>query len=188
MVDHWILLGVCWWSEFDPRCSSVILVCSNPIILLYLLSFSSLWLIYLRVLHRLCVVFLAFDVFFVVFCVALACIIGIAVCCCLPCIIAILYAVADQVPHLSIPALPWVPFSNCYLTLVKDQFSHECVRVRFLNLWWVEGREKYCKIFHSWNWNQPLMLEHWRWVWQLTPIGEMKWHASLIELMRKSYS
>ncbi|KAG6499193.1 hypothetical protein ZIOFF_038949 [Zingiber officinale] len=44
----------------------------------------------------LCIVFLAFDVFFVVFCVALACVIGIAVCCCLPCIIAILYAVADQ--------------------------------------------------------------------------------------------
>ncbi|RWW42440.1 hypothetical protein BHE74_00052015, partial [Ensete ventricosum] len=45
----------------------------------------------------LCIVFLAFDVFFVVFCVALACVVGIAVCCCLPCIIAILYAVADQV-------------------------------------------------------------------------------------------
>ncbi|XP_039045991.1 E3 ubiquitin-protein ligase At1g12760-like isoform X1 [Hibiscus syriacus] len=44
----------------------------------------------------LCIVFLGFDVFFIVFCVALACIIGIAVCCCLPCIIAILYAVADQ--------------------------------------------------------------------------------------------
>ena len=50
---------------------------------------------------RLCIVFLAFDVFFVVFCVALACIIGIAVCCCLPCIIAVLYAVADQVIHLN---------------------------------------------------------------------------------------
>ncbi|KAG6522341.1 E3 ubiquitin-protein ligase At1g12760-like [Zingiber officinale] len=47
-------------------------------------------------LYWLCIVFLAFDVFFVVFCVALACVIGIAVCCCLPCIIAILYAVADQ--------------------------------------------------------------------------------------------
>ncbi|XP_062219893.1 E3 ubiquitin-protein ligase At1g63170-like isoform X3 [Phragmites australis] len=46
---------------------------------------------------RLCIIFLAFDVFFVVFCVALACIIGIAVCCCLPCIIAILYAVSDQI-------------------------------------------------------------------------------------------
>lgn len=47
-------------------------------------------------LYWLCIVFLAFDVFFLVFCVALACVVGIAVCCCLPCIIAILYAVADQ--------------------------------------------------------------------------------------------
>jgi len=47
--------------------------------------------------HRLTVVFLAFDVFFAIFCVALACVIGIALCCCLPCIIAILYAVAGQV-------------------------------------------------------------------------------------------
>lgn len=47
-------------------------------------------------LYWLCIVFLGFDVFFVVFCVALACVIGIAVCCCLPCIIALLYAVADQ--------------------------------------------------------------------------------------------
>ncbi|KAL6003418.1 hypothetical protein ACLOJK_023641 [Asimina triloba] len=45
---------------------------------------------------RLSVVFLAFDVFFAIFCVALACVIGIALCCCLPCIIAILYAVAGQ--------------------------------------------------------------------------------------------
>lgn len=47
-------------------------------------------------LYWLCITFLAFDVFFVVICVAVACIIGIAVCCCLPCIIALLYAVADQ--------------------------------------------------------------------------------------------
>lgn len=47
-------------------------------------------------LYWLCIVFLAFDVFFVVICVAVACVIGIAVCCCLPCIIAILYTVADQ--------------------------------------------------------------------------------------------
>ncbi|XXG67197.1 hypothetical protein AAC387_Pa06g0599 [Persea americana] len=47
-------------------------------------------------LYWLCIVFLAFDVLFVVFCVALACAIGIAVCCCLPCLIAILYAVTDQ--------------------------------------------------------------------------------------------
>lgn len=48
-------------------------------------------------LYRLAVVFLAFDVFFAIFCVVLACLIGIALCCCLPCIIAILYAVAGQV-------------------------------------------------------------------------------------------
>lgn len=48
-------------------------------------------------LCRLAVVFLAFDVFFAIFCVVLACLIGIALCCCLPCIIAILYAVAGQV-------------------------------------------------------------------------------------------
>ncbi|KAF8104109.1 hypothetical protein N665_0179s0018 [Sinapis alba] len=44
----------------------------------------------------LCIVFLGFDVFFVVFCIALVCVIGNAVCCCLPCIIAVLYAVAEQ--------------------------------------------------------------------------------------------
>ena len=46
---------------------------------------------------RLCVAFLAFDVIFVVLCVAVACLVGIAVCCCLPCIIAVLYALADRV-------------------------------------------------------------------------------------------
>ncbi|XP_048428989.1 E3 ubiquitin protein ligase RIE1-like isoform X2 [Pyrus x bretschneideri] len=45
---------------------------------------------------RLAVVFLAFDVFFAIFCVVLACLIGVALCCCLPCIIAILYTVAGQ--------------------------------------------------------------------------------------------
>lgn len=52
---------------------------------------------------RLCIIFLGFDVFFVVFCVALACVVGLAVCCCLPCIIAILYAVADEVSSLLLP-------------------------------------------------------------------------------------
>ncbi|XP_061351233.1 E3 ubiquitin protein ligase RIE1-like isoform X2 [Gastrolobium bilobum] len=47
-------------------------------------------------LYWLAVVFLAFDVFFAIFCVVLACFIGIALCCCLPCIIAVLYAVAGQ--------------------------------------------------------------------------------------------
>ncbi|KAJ0974946.1 hypothetical protein J5N97_016911 [Dioscorea zingiberensis] len=47
-------------------------------------------------LYWLAVVFLSFDVFFAIFCVAIAFVIGIALCCCLPCIIAILYAVAGQ--------------------------------------------------------------------------------------------
>eukprot|EP00245_Coleochaete_scutata_P002013 TRINITY_DN1256_c0_g2_i1.p1 TRINITY_DN1256_c0_g2~~TRINITY_DN1256_c0_g2_i1.p1 ORF type:complete len:423 (+),score=58.68 TRINITY_DN1256_c0_g2_i1:410-1678(+) len=47
-------------------------------------------------LYWLSVVFLAFEVFFVVFCLAIACVVGIAVCCCLPCIIAFLYAVSEQ--------------------------------------------------------------------------------------------
>jgi hypothetical protein len=47
-------------------------------------------------LYWLTFVFLAFDVFFAIFCVVLACLIGIALCCCLPCIIALLYAVAGQ--------------------------------------------------------------------------------------------
>ncbi|KFK37366.1 hypothetical protein AALP_AA4G247400 [Arabis alpina] len=47
-------------------------------------------------LYWLCVAFLAFDVIFVVLCVAVACLIGIAVCCFLPCIIAVLYALADR--------------------------------------------------------------------------------------------
>ncbi|KAL1179175.1 hypothetical protein V6Z11_A03G142700 [Gossypium hirsutum] len=47
-------------------------------------------------LYWLAVVFLAFDVFFAIFCVVLACLIGIALFCCLPCIIAILYAITEQ--------------------------------------------------------------------------------------------
>lgn len=47
-------------------------------------------------LYWLAVTFLAFDVFLAIFCVALACLIGVALCCCLPCIIAVLYAVAGQ--------------------------------------------------------------------------------------------
>lgn len=42
------------------------------------------------------IIFLAFDVFFVVFCIILACVIGLGICCCLPCILAVFYAVADQ--------------------------------------------------------------------------------------------
>ncbi|KAL6201378.1 hypothetical protein ACLB2K_025092 [Fragaria x ananassa] len=47
-------------------------------------------------LYWITITFLALDVVFVVICVAVASLIGIAVCFCLPCIIAILYAVTDQ--------------------------------------------------------------------------------------------
>lgn len=50
---------------------------------------------------RLCITFLILDVVFVVICVAVACLIGIAVCFCLPCIIAILYALTDQVAKIT---------------------------------------------------------------------------------------
>ncbi|KAM1416095.1 hypothetical protein ACFX2I_007676 [Malus domestica] len=67
---------------------------------LFVLKISSLQLLVdhwvLLGISRLCIIFLGFDVFFVVFCVALACMIGIEVCCCLPCIFALLYAVTDQ--------------------------------------------------------------------------------------------
>ncbi|KAK4354608.1 hypothetical protein RND71_026802 [Anisodus tanguticus] len=48
-------------------------------------------------LYWLCIVFLAFDVFFVVFLLVMACAIGLGLCCCLPCIVAVLYAVADKI-------------------------------------------------------------------------------------------
>ncbi|KAB2601297.1 E3 ubiquitin-protein ligase [Pyrus ussuriensis x Pyrus communis] len=47
-------------------------------------------------LYWICITFLALDVVFVVICVVLASLVGIAVCFCLPCIIAILYVVTDQ--------------------------------------------------------------------------------------------
>ncbi|KAF3451392.1 hypothetical protein FNV43_RR07487 [Rhamnella rubrinervis] len=47
-------------------------------------------------LYWLCIIYLALDVLFVVICIAVACLVGIAVCCFLPCIIAILYVVTDQ--------------------------------------------------------------------------------------------
>lgn len=66
-------------------------------------------------LYWLAVVFLAFDVIFAVFCVVLACLIGIALCCCLPCIIAILYAVAGQegASEADLSILPKYRFLTC---------------------------------------------------------------------------
>ncbi|XP_042449558.1 E3 ubiquitin protein ligase RIE1-like isoform X1 [Zingiber officinale] len=47
-------------------------------------------------LYWLTVVFLTFDALFAIFCIAFTCIIGIALCCCLPCVIAILCSVIGQ--------------------------------------------------------------------------------------------
>ncbi|KAL9166683.1 hypothetical protein ABFS82_05G046900 [Erythranthe guttata] len=66
-------------------------------------------------LYWLAVVFLAFDVIFAIFCVVLACLIGIALCCCLPCIIAILYAIAGQegASEADLNILPKYRFQMC---------------------------------------------------------------------------
>ncbi|KAH7522621.1 E3 ubiquitin-protein ligase At1g63170 isoform X2 [Ziziphus jujuba] len=48
-------------------------------------------------LYWLSITFLAIDVVVVLLCIIAACVVGIAVCCCLPCIIAILYVITDQV-------------------------------------------------------------------------------------------
>ncbi|KAI3453179.1 hypothetical protein Pfo_009842 [Paulownia fortunei] len=66
-------------------------------------------------LYWLAVVFLAFDVIFAIFCVVLACLIGIALCCCLPCIIAILYAIAGQegASEADLSILPKYRFQTC---------------------------------------------------------------------------
>ena len=57
--------------------------------------------LFVVLLCRLCIAFLAADTLFVIICIAVACLIGIAVCCFLPCIIGILYAMADQVKNCS---------------------------------------------------------------------------------------
>ncbi|XP_054782995.1 E3 ubiquitin-protein ligase At4g11680-like isoform X3 [Prosopis cineraria] len=46
--------------------------------------------------YRLCITFLAIDIVIVLICVVVACLVGIAVCCCLPCILAFLSVVADK--------------------------------------------------------------------------------------------
>lgn len=66
-------------------------------------------------LYWLAVVFLAFDVIFAIFCVVLACLIGVALCCCLPCIIAILYAIAGQegASEADLSILPKYQYQAC---------------------------------------------------------------------------
>ncbi|KAK6252220.1 hypothetical protein QUC31_013940 [Theobroma cacao] len=99
MMVYWFCAGDKWSKSVTKRCESVNTMAS---FLWWIVGFY--WVVsggeYLLQnaprLYWLAVVFLAFDVFFAIFCVVLACLIGIALCCCLPCIIAILYAVAGQ--------------------------------------------------------------------------------------------
>ncbi|KAK1314740.1 E3 ubiquitin protein ligase RIE1 [Acorus calamus] len=86
-------------SSFTKRCESINTMAS---ILWWIIGFywvvsgSEVLLQNAPRLYWLAVVFLAFDVIFAVLCVSLAFMIGIALCCCLPCIIGILYALAGQ--------------------------------------------------------------------------------------------
>eukprot|EP00270_Netrium_digitus_P016602 TRINITY_DN5984_c0_g1_i1.p1 TRINITY_DN5984_c0_g1~~TRINITY_DN5984_c0_g1_i1.p1 ORF type:complete len:498 (+),score=130.34 TRINITY_DN5984_c0_g1_i1:35-1528(+) len=82
------------------------------------------------ILSWLSAVFLAFDAFFLVFCVLLACIVGLAVCCCLPCIISLLHAITDQQKGASeedINRLPLYMFvrRNCPLSVPSTEAMAE---------------------------------------------------------------
>lgn len=86
-------------SSFAKRCESINTMASFLwwiVGFYWVVSGGELLLVDAPRLYWLTVVYLAFDVFFAIFCVVLACLIGIALCCCLPCIIAILYTVAGQ--------------------------------------------------------------------------------------------
>ncbi|KAJ8900231.1 hypothetical protein K2173_024871 [Erythroxylum novogranatense] len=48
-------------------------------------------------LYWICASFLFLDVVFIIICIVIACLIGLAICCCLPCILGVLYAMADRV-------------------------------------------------------------------------------------------
>ncbi|GAB2226706.1 hypothetical protein Drorol1_Dr00022525 [Drosera rotundifolia] len=96
--------GVGWFrvasqARFTKRCESINTMASFLwwiVGFYWVVSGGEILLQRAPLLYWLTVVFLAFDVFFAIFCVLLACLIGIALCCCLPCIIAILYTVAGQ--------------------------------------------------------------------------------------------
>ncbi|GAB2296933.1 hypothetical protein Dimus_031035 [Dionaea muscipula] len=93
------MLGLASQTRFTKRCESVNTMASFLwwiVGFYWVVSGGEMLLQGAPFLYWLTVVFLAFDVFFAIFCVLLACLIGIALCCCLPCIIAILYTVAGQ--------------------------------------------------------------------------------------------
>ncbi|CAK9329605.1 unnamed protein product [Citrullus colocynthis] len=71
-------------------------------------------------LYWLCITFLAFDVVFVLICIAIACLVRLAICCCLPYIIAILYTVTDQVVSMSFGSIFWFQFIASLTRLVVN--------------------------------------------------------------------
>ncbi|KAJ8449296.1 hypothetical protein Cgig2_002428 [Carnegiea gigantea] len=96
LVDNWILLDTYWWAHFATRLPDTLLVFPDSDLSLSCSSVPMFHdMIYVCCL-MLCIAFLVLDLFFVMFCVALASVIAAAVCCCLPCIIAILYVLADR--------------------------------------------------------------------------------------------
>lgn len=99
-------------SSFAKKCESVNTMASFLwwiVGFYWVVSGGELLLVDAPRLYWMTVVYLAFDVFFAIFCVVLACLIGIALCCCLPCIIAILYTVAGQQEGASEAELSMLP-------------------------------------------------------------------------------
>ncbi|KAL0446723.1 UNVERIFIED_CONTAM: E3 ubiquitin protein ligase RIE1 [Sesamum latifolium] len=112
------LLGITSGSSRVKRCESVNTMVSFLwwiVGFYWVVSGSEILLTSAPRLYWLAVVFLAFDVIFAIFCVVLACLIGIALCCCLPCIIAILYAIAGQegASEADLSILPKYRYQSC---------------------------------------------------------------------------
>ncbi|KAJ3699363.1 hypothetical protein LUZ61_003068 [Rhynchospora tenuis] len=84
-------------------------------------------------LYWVTVIFLAFDVFFATFCVGIVFFIGIALCCCLPCIIALPYAFAgqDAASDADLTVLPRYKYTESSETGEKS--SDEGIMVPVLN-------------------------------------------------------
>ncbi|MQM00230.1 hypothetical protein Taro_032960 [Colocasia esculenta] len=97
-------------------------------------------------LYWLTVIFLAFDVFFAIICITLACIIGIALCCCLPCIVAILYAVVGQegASDADLESLP--RFRFCKANQMSDPPSSSEVSA-YKILWADKKTSEQCELF-----------------------------------------
>ncbi|OAY80312.1 E3 ubiquitin protein ligase RIE1 [Ananas comosus] len=77
-------------------------------------------------LYWLAVVYLAFDMFFAIFCILLVCLIGIALCCCFPCIIVFLASavVGHGASDADISAIPKLRFCRADTTQNFNSEEH----------------------------------------------------------------